>query len=195
MTAVSVELLMLLELSGMSADHAVALGALIGPAQVVARAFEGVFARPAYPYWSLLASSICALVGVLLLSLAPGLCMAGDHPLRCRQRNAHDRSRSTLPLALYNRADYANVMGRLARPPLIGQALTPSGGGSPSSIWAVRRFCLVSWRWRRPIFLWLVLSFPDPCGKQACGDRAGASLRCGSAWNKAPSLADRLRFD
>ncbi|WP_395678120.1 MFS transporter [Inquilinus sp.] len=128
MTAVSVELLMLLELSGMSAEHAVALGALIGPAQVAARAFEGVFARRAHPYWSLLASSICALVGVLLLALAPGLAWLAII-LYGAGNGMRTIVRGTLPLALYNRADYANVMGRLARPPLIGQALTPLAAG------------------------------------------------------------------
>ena len=37
--------------------------------------------------------------------------------------------RGTLPLALYGRSDYAAVMGRLARPALLGQALTPLACG------------------------------------------------------------------
>jgi hypothetical protein len=37
-------------------------------------------------------------------------------------------ARATLPLALFGAADYAPIMGRLARPSLIAQALSPSIG-------------------------------------------------------------------
>ncbi|KAA0693329.1 MFS transporter [Neorhizobium sp. P12A] len=128
MTAVSVELLMLLEQRGVSTDHAVALGALIGPAQVIARGLEGVFGKRAHPYWSHLASAVCALVGLLVLALAPSFAWlaivfygAGN--------GMRTIVRGTLPLALYGRDEYATVMGRLARSPLIGQAVTPLVAG------------------------------------------------------------------
>jgi len=37
-------------------------------------------------------------------------------------------ARATLPLALFGAADYAPIMGRLARPSLIAQAIAPSIG-------------------------------------------------------------------
>ena len=37
--------------------------------------------------------------------------------------------RGTLPLALYGQGEYAAVIGRLARPPLLGQAATPIACG------------------------------------------------------------------
>ena len=128
MTAVSVELLMLLEQRGITTEHAVALGALIGPAQVIARGLEGMFGKHAHPYWSLLASAVCGLVGLLLLALTPSFAWLAII-LYGAGNGMRTIVRGTLPLALYGRDEYATVMGRLARPPLIGQALTPLAAG------------------------------------------------------------------
>jgi MFS family permease len=128
MTAISVELLMLLQLGGISAAHAVALSALIGPAQVVARGLESLLSRRAHPYWSMLASTICVLVGLLLLALAPA-CAWLAIILYGAGNGMRTIVRGTLPLAMYGRHEYSTVMGRLARPPLIGQAATPLAAG------------------------------------------------------------------
>jgi MFS family permease len=128
MTAVSVELLMLLGLKGISLDHAVALSALIGPAQVVARGLDGAFGKRTHPYWSLLASAICGLAGLLLLALAPGFAWLAII-LYGAGNGMRTIVRGTLPLALYGRDEYAAAMGRLARPALIGQAITPLAAG------------------------------------------------------------------
>jgi MFS family permease len=128
MTAVSVELLMLLEQRGISSEHAVALGALIGPAQVIARGLEGVFGKRAHQYWSHLTSAVCALVGLLVLALAPSFAWLAII-LYGAGNGMRTIVRGTLPLALYGQDEYATVMGRLARPPLIGQAATPLAAG------------------------------------------------------------------
>jgi predicted MFS family arabinose efflux permease len=128
MTGISVELLMVLQLEGLSAEHAVALSTLIGPSQVVARALEGMFSKRAHPYWSLLASAICVLTGLVLLAMVPSFAWLAII-LYGAGNGMRTIVRGTLPLAMYGRHEYAIVMGRLARPPLIGQAATPLAAG------------------------------------------------------------------
>jgi MFS family permease len=128
MTAISVELLMVLELQGLSTAQAVALGALIGPAQVFTRAVEGVLGRGTHPYWNLLIGSLAALSGLTLLATAPSLAWLAII-LYGIGNGMRTIVRGTLPLALYGRDEYATVMGQLARAPLIGQAVTPLAAG------------------------------------------------------------------
>jgi MFS family permease len=128
MTAVSVELLMLLEMLGLSIDHAVALSALIGPAQVLVRGVEIVVGRHVHPYWGLLASALAALLGLSVLTFAPSLAWLAIL-LYGAGNGMRTVVRGTLPLALYGREEYATVMGQLARAPLIGQAATPLAAG------------------------------------------------------------------
>ena len=128
MTAVSLELLMLLEMLGLSIDHAVALSALIGPAQVLVRGVEIGVGRHVHPYWGLLASALAALLGLSLLAVAPSLAWLAII-LYGAGNGMRTVVRGTLPLALYGREEYATVMGQLARAPLIGQAATPLAAG------------------------------------------------------------------
>jgi MFS family permease len=128
MTAISVELLMLLELKGLSTAQAVALGALIGPAQVFTRAIEGLLGRGTHPYWNLLIGSVAAFSGLILLATAPSLAWLAII-LYGIGNGMRTIVRGTLPLALYGRDEYATVMGQLARAPLIGQAATPLAAG------------------------------------------------------------------
>jgi hypothetical protein len=58
MTVISVHLLTLLRSQGLALAAAVALGTLIGPAQVGARVLEMLFGKRAHPIWSLVASAV-----------------------------------------------------------------------------------------------------------------------------------------
>ncbi|KAA2213332.1 MFS transporter [Teichococcus oryzae] len=124
MTVVSVHLLTLLQSQGLDLATAVALGALIGPAQVGARVLEMVFGRKAHPLWSLLASTILAAIGLGMLASAPGVVAAG---LVLYGMGAGIRSiaRGTVPLALFGKNNYAVLMGRIAMPTLVAQAASP----------------------------------------------------------------------
>lgn len=124
MTAVSVELLLLLEGQGISAASAVALSALIGPSQVGARVLELSFGQRAHPIHLLLISAGCVALGLLLLVTVPSLAWLAIL-LYGAGNGMRTVVRGTLPLALYGQGDYAAVIGRLARPPLLGQAATP----------------------------------------------------------------------
>jgi hypothetical protein len=63
-TVVSVHLLSILRARGIALAAAVALGALIGPAQVGARAIEMLISRYHHPIWTMVASTIFVAFGV-----------------------------------------------------------------------------------------------------------------------------------
>jgi hypothetical protein len=99
---------------------------LIGPSQVVARAIDTLASRW-HPLWNTLGSALLVAVGLLLL-LAPAMAPAGI-VLYGAGSGMRSIVRGTLPLALFGKQHYAIVLGRIARPVLIAQALTPLLGG------------------------------------------------------------------
>jgi MFS family permease len=120
----SVHLLNLLQAGGMTLATAVAFGALVGPAQVAARAVEMGVARFHHPIWTKIASAtlvalgVCALYAQLpIIPIALMLYGAGI--------GLESIARGTLPLALFGSAGYATLMGRLAMPSLLAQAAAP----------------------------------------------------------------------
>lgn len=129
MTAISVQLLLILQAKGVAPGTAVALSALIGPSQVGARILELVFGRRAHPAWALLVSSGSVGLGLAILVAAPSLAWAGI-VLYGIGNGMRTVVRGTLPLTLYGQGDYAAVMGRLARMPLLGQAAAPLACGT-----------------------------------------------------------------
>ncbi|WP_419899008.1 MFS transporter [Roseomonas sp. USHLN139] len=128
MTVVSVHLLTLLQSQGLPLAMAVALGTLIGPAQVGARLLEMVFGQRAHPIWSLLASTVLVAAGLGMLAaaglVAPGVAAAGI-VLYGMGSGIRSIARGTVPLALFGREGYAVLMGRIAMPTLIAQAASP----------------------------------------------------------------------
>ena len=128
MTAVAVELLLLLQAQGIAPATAVALSALIGPSQVGARVLELAFGQRAHPIHLLLISAGSVALGLLILATAPSFAWLAIL-LYGAGNGMRTVVRGTLPLALYGQGDYAAVIGRLARPPLLGQAATPLACG------------------------------------------------------------------
>ena len=126
-TVVSVHVLTFLQAKGLALAAAVALAAIIGPAQVGARFIEMLVSRYHHPIWTKVASASCVALGT-------GLLWAGVPiiPLALVFYGAgiglESIARATLPLALFGAGDYAPIMGRLARPSLIAQAAAPSIG-------------------------------------------------------------------
>ncbi|GGC90917.1 MFS transporter [Halopseudomonas salina] len=124
-STMSVHLLDVLELLGITTATALAIGMMVGPSQVAARLAEFSIARYLHPTWSTrIAVVLCGLgIGLLLLAtpwlafVAMGLYGAGIGILTI--------ARGTLPLALFGPADYGTRMGLLARPMLLAQALGP----------------------------------------------------------------------
>jgi len=124
---VVVHLLIFLEARGLAFAAAVTLGTLFGPSQVGARVIESLFGRHYHPIWTMVASCTFMAVGLLLLlvdlpiAAVAILLYGGGYGIMWI-------ARGTLPLALFGPARYARLMGRLAMPALIAQALAPSAG-------------------------------------------------------------------
>jgi MFS family permease len=124
---VIVHMMIFLQDRGASFALAISLGTLFGPAQVGARVVERMFGASYHPIWTMVASCAFMLVGlVMLLTSLPLLWLTiliygGGYGIMWI-------ARGTLPLALFGPGRYATLMGRLAFPSLIAQALTPSAG-------------------------------------------------------------------
>lgn len=124
-SSVSVHLLDALKQLGIATAVALAIGMVIGPAQVAARVAEFSIGRHLHPTWSARVGVLLCLFGVSLLIagkpwlsfVAIALYGAGNGILTI--------ARGTLPLALFGAQGYGSRMGLLARPILIAQACGP----------------------------------------------------------------------
>ncbi|TDR93070.1 MFS transporter [Enterovirga rhinocerotis] len=161
MTMVSVHLIVLLQARDVPLAAAVSFGALIGPAQVGARVVEMSLKGRHHPLWTLTAAFGLIAMGLLLLAL--GLPWVSLWLVLYGAGNGiYSISRGTVPLALFGPARYPVLVGRLARPGLIAQALAPSIGalvltnaGADALLWALLGLALVNlvvigglWRFR-----------------------------------------------
>jgi MFS family permease len=140
MSLVSVHLLTLLQARGVALASAVSYGALIGPAQVGARIVEMSFKGRHHPLWTLTAALGLVALGLVLLALGlPGI--GAWLVLYGGGNGIYSIARGTVPLALFGPVHYPLVVGRLARPGLIAQALAlPTGAfmlthASPNALW------------------------------------------------------------
>ena len=121
---VSVHLLTLLDARGVSTATAVAVGALIGPAQVASRLVEMASGGRHHPRWTLLFAALLFAAGVALLAFGFGfsglalILYGGGNGLFSIARGA-------LPMALFGPERYPVLVGRMARPALIAQAAAP----------------------------------------------------------------------
>ena len=126
-STLSVHMLAVLQSGGIALATAVGLGALVGPSQVTARAIEMSIAKYHHPIWTKVGSVGFVLIGVSSLWLGLSLL-----PIALFFYGAgiglESIARGTLPLALFGAEGYATLMGRLAMPSLIAQAIAPSVG-------------------------------------------------------------------
>jgi MFS family permease len=121
---VSVHLLTFLQSGGLALGAAVALGALVGPSQVAARAIELAISRFHHPIWTKLASVTFVAVG--LTTLWTGLpVLPAALAFYGAGIGLESIARGTLPLALFGPTGYSTLMGRLAMPSLVAQAAAP----------------------------------------------------------------------
>lgn len=134
-TAMATHLPRLLETVGVSLAAAVAIGALIGPAQVAARLLEFGLLRKAHPLLSARLATLAHPAGVLLLlmvgpALAPVFAIlhgAGNGILTI--------AKGTLPLALFGETGYGARQGWLMMPARVAQALSPFVFGLALDAW------------------------------------------------------------
>jgi MFS family permease len=133
MTAISVQLVSLLQGQGYSLAAAIGFSALLGPSQVGSRVLQ-VFSRKRHPIWTTLISVVLVAVGLSVVTLAPAMTALGL-VLYGAGNGLRAIVRGLLPLTLMSPAQYVLLMGRMARPSLIGQALTPLAGGYLVQAW------------------------------------------------------------
>jgi MFS family permease len=127
MSIISVHLLVLLQAQGMTLAAAVSLGALIGPAQVAARIGEMAGRGRHHPLWTVTASVVLVAIGLTLLTA--GFPVAALSLILYGAGNGLSSiARGTLPLAFFGPGRYGALIGRLARPHLMAQAIAPSLG-------------------------------------------------------------------
>src|SRR5690348_3438457 len=124
---VLVHLLIFLQARGVAPAAAVALGTLFGPAQVSARVVERLFGARYHPIWTMVASCTLMAAGLMML--------LGHFPVLVLIILLYGAGygiswigRGTLPLALFGPIRFPRLMGKLAFPSLIVQALAPSAG-------------------------------------------------------------------
>jgi len=123
----SVHLLTILQAREIALAAAVALGAIVGPSQVGARAIEMAISRYHHPIWTKLASTVFVAVGVGLLWIGFPI-VAAALIFYGAGIGIESIARGTLPLAVFGDERYASIMGRIAMPSLIMQAASPSIG-------------------------------------------------------------------
>ena len=124
---VVVHLLIFLQARGVDFAAAVALGTLFGPAQVGARVVERVFGARYHPIWTLVAAGALMAAGLALL-LGRSSLLALIILVYGAGYGITWIARGTLPLALFGPVRFPRLMGKLAFPSLIVQALAPSAG-------------------------------------------------------------------
>lgn len=130
---ISVWLFTFLQAQGQTLAAAVALGALIGPAQVAARVIEMAGRGRHHPIWTLAASTCAVAAGLMLLAADLGL--AGAALILYGGGNGlFSIARGALPLALFGAERYPVLMGNLAAPTLAAQAAAPLLG-----VWLMAR--------------------------------------------------------
>ncbi|HZP75196.1 MAG TPA: MFS transporter [Pseudolabrys sp.] len=122
-----VHMMIFLQARGLDFAAAVALATVFGPAQVGARVVERVFGDRYHPLWTLATSGALMVAGLVVLTsglLAPVIFII---PFGAGYGISWV-ARGTVPLALFGPARFPRLIGRLAFPSLIVQALSPSAG-------------------------------------------------------------------
>ncbi len=147
---VIVHFMIFLQARGVDFAVAVSLGTLFGPAQVGARVVERLFGNRYHPIWTMIGSCTLMAIGLLMLS--------GRFPLLVLIILLYGGGygvswigRGTLPLALFGPLRFPRLMGKLAFPSLIVQALAPSAGallieaaGADATIGVLTAFALIN---------------------------------------------------
>ncbi|HXD45888.1 MAG TPA: MFS transporter [Pseudolabrys sp.] len=126
-SGLSAHLLAIFQREGIDAGTAVWIGALFGPAQVLARLIEFSFGRDLHPIWVarfafgslLVAFAMLALTGMSVPVAAVFAVMFGG------ANGLVTIARGAVPLTLFGATGYGRLMGRLAGPFLLVQSASP----------------------------------------------------------------------
>lgn len=136
-SVVAVHLVSLLAGRGMTADAAVWLGSLIWLAQGGGRLLEAIVGRHIHPVWEGLAASTCVFLGLALLLTGAPAVVAAALVVFGLGNGVRGIVKGTLPLVLFGAEGYATLVGRLALPTLVAQAVGPYLGALVLDHWGV----------------------------------------------------------
>ena len=124
-TAMAAHLPGLLALLGAAPGAVVAIGALVGPAQVAGRLLEFGFLRKMHPLHSARVAGLMHPLGAALLALLGAPIAAVFALLHGAGNGILTIAKGTLPLALFGPAGYGHRQGVLMLPARLAQALAP----------------------------------------------------------------------
>lgn len=124
-TAMATHLPRMLESAGATLAAAVAVGALIGPAQVAGRLLEFGLLRQVHPLLSARLAALAHPVGVAVLLLAGPVAAPLFAVLHGAGNGILTIAKGTLPLALFGAEGYGARQGWLMMPARVAQALAP----------------------------------------------------------------------
>jgi MFS family permease len=128
-SAISVHVVNLLQVRGLSLGSAVFVASLIGPMQLAGRLVEFAFGRR-FPAVAVGAATLVLLVFSLasLTAAGAGLAIALVFALSYGCANGVQTIvRGTVPAELFGRRDYGHTVGRLAAPSFVARAVAPIG--------------------------------------------------------------------
>ncbi|MGY4828534.1 MFS transporter [Sphaerotilaceae bacterium SBD11-9] len=128
-TAMAAHLPRLLEANGLTLTAAVAMGALVGPAQVAGRLLEFGFLRRVHPLLSARLAALAHPIGAVGLLLVGGPLAAVFAVLHGAGNGILTIAKGTLPLVLFGPQGYGARQGMLMLPARIAQALAPVAFG------------------------------------------------------------------
>ena len=124
-TAMAAHLPRLLQMSGATLATAVAVGALIGPAQVAGRLLEFGFLRRLHPLLSARLAALMHPIGAALLLLIGGPAAAVFALMHGAGNGILTIANGTLPLVLFGPKGYGQRQGLLMVPARLAQASSP----------------------------------------------------------------------
>lgn len=123
MTGISLHLIDILLDKSFSFKVAIGMASILGPSQVVVRMIDLFFPKLG-PQKTAVLSGVAIGVGLMLLQAQGNWIYAGILVFGMGN-GMRSILRATLPMAIYGQTDYASIVGRLARMPLVAQAATP----------------------------------------------------------------------
>ncbi len=124
-TAMATHLPAMLQAVGLSLSGAVAVGALIGPAQVAGRLLEFGLLRHLHPLLSARMAALTHPAGAVLLLLLGPVAAPVFAVLHGAGNGIMTIAKGTLPLALFGPAGYGATLGWMMLPARLSQALSP----------------------------------------------------------------------
>jgi MFS family permease len=119
----------ILEAAGATPVQAVAAGALIGPAQVIARIFEAGFLSRYHPLVSTRLACLTHPLGAAIVALAGGGAAGVFAVFHGSGNGILTIARGTVPLAMFGPQNYAYRLGLIGAPARMAQAAAPLAFG------------------------------------------------------------------